>query len=600
MLDIVRVVLATRRLTVSPLTGARRAGRLPPPPAKYEHTVEKNVMVRMRDGIRLATDLYRPTGLTGKLPVVLMRTPYGKDTYRGATDPAKMFAGQGYLVVVQDTRGKFNSEGEYRVQSDDRNDGYDTMEWITGQSWATGKVGTYGCSYLGEVQYLLSKMRHPNHTAMIPQAASGATGPAGGFYTDFGAYDGGAFLLSTAFGWFGYAGSKVKNTPRPENLDFATLLRSLPTVEMGRKAGYAPSEFEDFLSHPPGDPWWNEKGYLRDDDRFSTPALHVNSWLDVTPEQTLYVFNLMRKNGTTTTARNNQFVIMSPTGHCASEFAAGEHTRVGELDVGDARLGFWKIYLDWFDHWLKGVDNGVTKRPKVTYYVMHQGWRTADAWPVPGSTPTPWYLTSNGRANTSQGNGAFVMSQPAQGGKDTWTYDPGDPVPSKGGTICCTGNPADLPGSFDQSGLESRPDILVYTSAPLANGLTIAGTVKLVLQVSSDAKDTDFNAKLLDVDPEGRSWNIMNGVLRARYREGMTRKVLMEPGKVYQVEVSLKATAYHFRPGHRLRLHVTSSDFPLYDRNLNTGGNNYDESAFVKATNSVHYGSSRLILPVLK
>jgi putative CocE/NonD family hydrolase len=267
--------------------------------------------------------------------------------------------------------------------------------------------------------------------------------------------------------------------------------------------------------------------------------------------------------------------------------------------VGDARLGYWKIYLDWFDYWLKGIDNGVTRRPKVTYYVMHQGWRTANEWPVPESTPTSWYLTSGGRANTSSGNGTFVMKAPAPG-KDTWTYDPGNPVPSKGGTICCTGNPADVPGIFDQSALESRPDILVYTSEALADGLTIAGTVRLVLKVSSDAKDTDFNAKLLDVDPEGRSWNIMNGVLRARYREGFTKKVLMEKGKTYDLTVSLKATAYRFLPGHRVRLHLTSSDFPLYDRNLNTGGNNYDETEFVKATNTVHYGASRLVLPVIK
>ena len=189
----------------------------------------------------------------------------------------------------------------------------------------------------------------------------------------------------------------------------------------------------------------------------------MNSWLDVTPEVTLYDFNLMRRNATTPAARDNQFVIMSPTVHCASEYATAEHTKVGEMDVGDARLGYWKIYLDWFDYWLKGVDNGVTRRPKVTYYVMHQGWRTADQWPVPEATPTSWYLTSGGRANTSSGNGAFAMNAPSEG-KDTWTYDPGDPVPSKGGTICCTGNPADVPGIFDQSALESRPDILVYTS----------------------------------------------------------------------------------------------------------------------------------------
>jgi hypothetical protein len=571
------------------------------PPAQHEVEVEKTIMVPMRDGVRLGTDLYRPKGVEGKLPVILIRTPYGKDTYRGATVPANRFAGWGYAVVVQDTRGKFSSEGEYRVQNDDRNDGWDTMDWIVHQPWSSGRVGTYGCSYLGEVQFLLAKMRHPNHIAMIPQSASGATGPAGGYYTNFGAYDGGAFLLSTAFGWFGIAGSKVKNAPVPRDLDFPSLLRSLPTIDMARKAGYAPSEFEDFLSHPPGDPWWEAKGYLRDDDRFSTPSLHVNSWLDVTPEQTLYAFNLMRRNATSTSARDNQFVIMSPTTHCASE-SATEHTRVGTMDVGDARLEYWQIYRDWFDHWLRGVDNGVTRRPKVTYYVMHQGWRTAQQWPVPEMRPTPFYLSSGGRANTAGGDGVLSLKAPTTEARDQFTYDPGDPFPSRGGTICCTGNPNDLPGIFDQSDLESRPDLLVYTTAPLEQGLTIAGTVKLILHVSSDARDTDFNAKLIDVDPEGHSWNVLNGVLRARYREGLARPVFMEPGKVYRVEISLKATGYHFRPGHRIRLHLTSSDFPLYDRNLNTGGSNYDETRWLKATNTVHHGPgalSQLLLPVV-
>jgi putative CocE/NonD family hydrolase len=370
---------------------------------------------------------------------------------------------------------------------------------------------------------------------------------------------------------------------------------------MARKAGYAPSEFEDFLSHPPGDPWWDGKGYLRDDDRFDVPALHVNSWLDVTPEQTLYLFNLLRTNSESERARNNQFVIMSPTTHCASE-SATEHTMVGNLDVGDARLDYWKIYLDWFDHWIKGVNNGVTSRPKVMYYISHLGWRSAAHWPVPGMRETPFYLTSLGRANTAAGNGALSITPPGRDLHDVWVYDPADPFPSRGGTICCTGNPSDVPGIFNQSDLESREDLLVYTSPPLERGLTIAGTVRLVVHVSSDARDTDFNAKLIDVDSAGRSWNILNGVLRARYREGMTRKVLMNVGEVYEMTISLKATGYHFRPGHRIRLHLTSSDFPLYDRNLNTGGTNYGETQFVKATNTVYHGPrrpSRLILPVV-
>ncbi|MEO8453147.1 MAG: CocE/NonD family hydrolase, partial [Gemmatimonadota bacterium] len=568
-------------------------GPIPKPAAKYKFEVRRDVMVPMRDGIKLATDLYLPTGAGDKLPVVLMRTPYNKATYNaGAIQPAEFFAGQGYAALVQDARGQFASEGNYRVQAADAKDGYDTIDWIVKQPWSTGKVGTYGCSYLGEVQYLLSKMRHPAHLAMIPQAASGATGPAGGFYTDFGAYEGGALTLSTVFGWFSYAGHKVhepvttvigRNVPK---IDFAATLRSLPVSGMARRADLAPSDFEDFVTHPPADPYWDEVGYLRDDDRFNVPALHINSWLDVTPEQTMYVFNLMRRNGETARARDNQFAIMSPTTHCGSDFV-GAPVKVGDREFGDSRLPFFQLYLDWFDHWLKGVENGVTKRPKVQYYVMGKNeWRSAPSWPVPGMRLVPYYLSSTKGAATSSGDGALAVTRPVRAGQDTYIYDPDNPIPSKGGTICCTGDPADQPGIFDQSDRETRSDLLVFTTAALARGVTIAGAIKARLYVSSDAKDTDFTAKLMDVDEQGRSWNVVNGILRARYREGMTKKVLMEKGKVYPVEVSLKATAFYFPPGHRIRLWVSSSDFPMYDRNLNTGGTNYDETTWVKATNT--------------
>jgi len=580
--------------------GAQPAGGpVPRPEPKYKVETTRNVMVPMRDGVRLATDIYRPVGAGDRLPVVLIRTPYNKTANRGGTNvTAEMFAGQGYVAVAQDVRGQYESEGRYEVEKDDPRDGYDTIDWIVKQGWSNGKVGTYGCSYLGEVQFLLAKMRHPNHTAMIPQSASGAIGPAGGYYTNWGAYEGGAFTLSTTFGWFRGAGHQVKNGPRPE-IDFAATLKTLPLVEMARRSGYAESEYDEFVSHAPADPYWTAKGYLTDQDRFDTPALHVNSWLDVTPEQTLYAFNLMRRNAASARARDNQFVIMSPTTHCASE-AASANTKVGEREVGDARLPYWKIYFDWFDYWLKGVQNDVLKRPKVQYYVTGKNeWRSADVWPLPGVRSTPYYLSSGGRANTAAGDGTLGTTKPAGEGKDTFVYDPGDPFPSKGGTICCTGNPADQPGIFDQSSAESRQDLLVYSTPPLAAGVTIAGTVTAVLFVSSDAKDTDFTAKLIDVDPQGRSWNVVNGIKRARYREGFTKKVWMEKGRVYNVEVSLKAAAHHFAPGHRIRLHISSSDFPAFDRNLNTGGNNFDETTWVKATNTVHHGSSHVLLPVV-
>ncbi len=328
----------------------------------------------------------------------------------------------------------------------------------------------------------------------------------------------------------------------------------------------------------------------------------MNSWLDVTPEQTMYVFNLMRQNAITSRARDNQFAIMSPTTHCQTEFV-GAPVKVGEREFGDSRLPFFQIYLDWFDHWLKGVENGATQRPKVQYYVMGKNeWRSAPTWPLPGMREVSYYLTSARGAATSAGDGALGLAQPVARGSDSYIYDPDDPLPSKGGTICCTGAKDDQPGIFDQSDRETRKDLLVYSTPVLDHGVTIAGTVKVVLYVSSNAKDTDFIAKLLDVDEQGRSWNVVNGIQRARYRAGMTKAVWMEKEQVYQVTVRLKATAFYFPAGHRIRLWVSSSDFPMYDRNLNTGGDNVTETAWVSANNTIHHGGaypSHLVLPVV-
>jgi len=573
------------------------------PAARYPVEVTKNVMVAMRDGVQLATDLYRPTGAGEKLPVILIRLPYNKDTYRGgAVVPAQFFAGQGYVVAVQDVRGRWHSDGTYSVEMPDAQDGYDAVDWATKQPWSTGKVGTYGCSYLGEVQYELLTKHHPAHLAAIPQAASGAVGPAGGYYTNFGTFSsGGALTLSSIVGWFSYAGTKVKDAHAPDSLDFAALLRSLPTAQIDRRGSFPPTDYEDFVLHPPADPYWRQMAYLSDSDRFDTPVLQINSWGDVTPEQTLYAFNLMRRNAMSARARDNQFVIMSPTTHCGSERASA-HTVVGALDVGDARFRYWQLYLDWFDHWLKGVDNGVERRPKVQYYQIGAGaWRTANAWPVPGMHAVSYYLVSDHGARTGQGDGRLSPTTPARATADTIVYDPADPFPSRGGGICCTGNAKDVPGIFDQHDLEARPDVLVYGTRVLADGISIAGPVRAVLYVSSDAKDTDIAAKLVDVDEDGHAWNVANGILRMRYRGGLAAPKPMRSDSVYRVEVNLNTVAWSFKPGHRIRLYITSSDFPMYDRNLNTGGDNVTETQWITAHNVVHAGPhalSALVLPI--
>jgi uncharacterized protein len=440
---------------------------------------------------------------------------------------------------------------------------------------------------------MIAAERHPAHVAMIPQAGGAAMGPVRA---------GGAFTLSAAVGLYPSAGTKDRTDgqvriPLPEGL------YHLPTADIMRHYGVGPTDWEDLLTKPLHDPWWRTHGYITDNDSFATPALLVNSWYDFGEDVTLQLFDLMQRNAVDERTREHQYVIMSPMTHCESERAT-ENTRVGELDVGDARLPYWQIYLDWFDHWLKGVDNGVTAMPRVQYYVMGANeWRSADEWPVPEARPTRFYLRSGGAAGERMDDGVLSPRPPTtHEPSDRYVYDPGDPVPSRGGPLCCTGNPPDRPGAYDQSDLEQRADVLVYTTPSLDEPLDVVGPLHATLYISSSAPDTDFTVKLVDVHPDGRAFNVQEGITRARYREGFDRTVWMRPGEVYEVEVDLRATAYRFRAGHRLRIEVSSSNFPTFDRNLNTGGDNVTETEWRIAENAIHHSPahpSHLLLPVV-
>ena len=591
-------------------------GPFPRPEGAYEVRLDPTHMVPMRDGVRLATDLYFPVGTDTPLPVVQIRTPYGKLPHRRDASAARYFASHGFAVAVQDMRGRYQSEGEYFVSRADREDGYDMVSWLAEQPWSNGRIGTYGCSYLGENQMQLAATRNPHHAAALPQAA-------GGSYRYFGVIFGGVTELAASLGWFRGAGSKVfyripPGTPReemlqveeminpapnPGELDFQAAWRTLPYIDMLKASGAPPTDFEAFVSHEPGDPWWDRIGYVQPDDRFDVPALHVNSWYDLGVGETLKLFNLLSDNAESDRARDNQFAIISPTDHCTSEIATSR-TVVGERDLGDARLDYWTIYLDWFDHWLRDDADADFDMPRLQYYLMGANeWRTAGSWPVEGTEFRPMYLHSGGSANTRAGDGRLSWEAPdEEQPADTFTYDPDDPVPTIGGPVCCTGT-ADAPaGGFDQSAVEDRHDVLVYTSEPLDEGLEVTGPIELVLYVSSDARDTDIVGKLVDVHPDGRAINVQEGILRARYREGYGRKVWMEPGEVYELRIDLQATANYFGAGHRIRLEITSSSFPRWERNLNTGGRNHDETEWELARNSVHHApmsASRLIVPIV-
>jgi putative CocE/NonD family hydrolase len=596
----------------------RPVSRFPWPAPRYTgQRVERNLFVPMRDGVKLATDLYFPEGAPGPLPTILLRTPYGKTGGAGA---ALRFVGQGYAVASQDVRGKYESEGEFWPTGADKNDGYDTIEWIVRQPWSSGKVGTIGCSYLGETQLTAASARHPAHAAMVPQAGSNVMELAGVFKG--GTTRGGAIELSSSADWLRTHGSKVRPVllpnddraafnraratftlqPRPPATDFIAMLRSLPLVGMLERMGAPPSDWDELVSSEPQSGVGKRIGFLQPDDRFDTPALFVDSWYDYGPANTLRLFRLLREQGLSERTRRNVFAVIGPTTHCAYERAA-EHTVVGRRDVGDARFEFGGLYLRWFDRWLKGEENGVTDSPPLQLYVMGRNeWRGEAEWPLARTVWTRYYLHSDGRANSRFGSGLLTTTTPGNQPADAYTYDPATPVPSAGGPDFGANNPDLPPGALDQTSLETRHDVLVYSTPPLERGVEVTGPIALKLFVSSDARDTDFTAKLVDVYPDGRAFNVQEGILRMRYREGFDRRVWMQPGQAYEIEIDLEVTSNYFAPGHRIRLEVSSSNFPRFDRNLNTGGNNWDETTWRIARNTVHHSArypSHLLLPVI-
>lgn len=616
------------------------------PPELYRVTIEKSVMVPMRDDVKLSTDIYRPEGLSGRLPVIMIRTPYDKRQWRlytearwrGAEGKVKaeydpyIFASRGYIVVVQDHRGRYESEGQFfRYPRTDGLDGYDTLSWIVAQPWASGKVGTVGCSYLGETQHMLASQRHPNHTTAI--ALSGSSSAAPGGVLDFGFMRYGMIKLAGSVGWnemtpgdFGYGpppgidrqawfASEESSWYAPSPLPPRTYaermaaLSSLPlqnvmTVLYGRPVPTAFEEWVRMAGNPGGDYWWKRQGIITGNDRFNVPALHVNSWYDGTPASTLELFRLFAQNAESPLARDNQFLIMSPATHCKFETMTRDSV-VGDRPLGDAYLNFRALYLAWFDHWLRGAENGVTSMPKVSSFAMGKGeWRTASTWPLPGTRAQRWYLSSGTRgANSRNGDGVLSTIRPDGKGRasDQYRYDPLFPSPSVGGGMCCLG-PDTKAGGVDQRTVELRNDVLVYTSAPLEKPVELAGQAQAHLFVSSSAKDTDFIVKLVDVYPDGTAYIVHEGVLRARWRNGFERPAWLAPGEVVPITVQIEATHNHFAAGHRIRVDISSSSFPVWERNLNTGGPNYSESTPVSADNEIHHSAkfpSMLVFPVV-
>ena len=588
----------------------------------YKVIIQKSRMIPMRDNIRLSTDLYVPKNKEGKLPVILIRTPYNKNVFRNKEKKhiAHFFSSQGYIVAVQDCRGKFESEGIYSPPAgNEANDGYDTVDWLTKQDWSNGKVGTFGCSYPGETQMVQAPLMHPGLAAMIPQAAGGVIGAANGRYNYWAGFKGGVLDHAASISWYFRAAHKYSYKPPPgltdteilnireffnpaitklPDIDLEQLNWYLPLIDVMNEAGAPPNDWVDLITKDFGDSWWHDvMGFYNGNEKFNTPAIHMSSWYDFSVEETLFASNYFRENAVSNSATENQFVIIAPTGHCDFD-GADENTQVGELYIGDARFDYLGTYLKWFDYWLKAQENSVTDMPKVQYYTMGKNqWQSADAWPLPETKFAKYYLHSNGSANSRYGNGRLSLKLPKNELPDIYIYDPGNPVPTLGGSR------SEPPGAFDQATVEIRNDVLVYSTPILKKGIEITGPITLIIYVSSSAKDTDFTAKLVDVYPDGKAYNIQDTIFRSRYRDGFTKKVWMKEDEVYKIQLNLNAASNYFASGHIIRLQVSSSNFPMYERNLNTGGNNYDETEWIVAENTIHHSKeypSHIILPIIE
>jgi putative CocE/NonD family hydrolase len=574
--------------------------------------VEKHISVPMRDGVKLATDVYRPNE-EGTFPVIIQRLPYSKD--RPAltmmmTDVFRLVQ-EGYVVVFQDTRGQFVSEGTFNPFFQEPADGADTIAWAASQPWSNGKVGLAGGSYFGATQWLAAREAPEALKAIVPTVTSAD------YYENW-TYQGGAFQLGFILNWtLGFAMSeqtrrlKTGQTTMKElgaTLqalgDMSNLYRHLPLVDMPILQEVAPYYF-DWLAHNSYDDYWRSTAPQEFHERITVPALNIGGWFDIFLLGTLANYQGMKQHGGSPQARQHQRLLIGPWAHGGFAGVFPEHD-YGLLASGEV-ADFTGTHLRWFDHWLKGIENGVEQDKPVKIFVMGANiWREEDDWPLPDTQFRPYYLHSNGHANTSAGNGLLSTEVPGAESEDVYLYDPRNPVPTHGGATLIPGFMiAANAGPRDQRSIETREDVLCYTTAPLEHSVEVTGPIELVLFISSSARDTDFTAKLVDVYPDGRAESITDGILRVRYRESLSQPVLMEPGQVYETRIIVGATAQVFTAGHRIRLEVSSSNFPRFDRNTNTGGTIATESEkdFVQAVNRVYHDTahpSHLILPIIE
>lgn len=566
--------------------------------------IEKNIMVPMRDGVQLATDVYRLDGAT-PTPVLVARTPYNKDHMIAGGDTFNILRAvqAGYTVMTQDVRGRYASEGTFNPHVQETDDGLDAFAWAAAQPWSNGMVGTFGGSYLGGTQWLPAREDPPALRAMVPSItfSDGYEGCS---------YQGGAKVLHD-LRWVvanivpaemerrAARGEKLLESDTPLDVDGA--LTELPLATHPFIREYA-AFYLEWLAHRTPDDYWIPSAPNADYEQITAPALNISGWYDIFLWSTFQNYMGMKQRGGSEIARRNQRVIIGPWTHM--NFSGSFPEREFGPNANSAAIDLPGIHLRWFDRWLKDEANSVDEEPPVTIFVMGiDEWRDESDWPLPDTEYRPYYLHSGGQANSLHGDGRLSTEAPSDEPPDVYLYNPLRPVPTVGGQVILPGGNA--MGPRDQREVEGRDDVLVYSTPVLDRPVEVTGPIELCLFVASSARDTDFTGKLVDVYPDGRAMILTEGILRARYRNSFTEPELLEPETVYELRLDLWATANVFLPGHRIRLEVSSSNFPRFDRNSNTGGEIASETAdqYQPAINRIFHEAahpSRLILPVIK
>jgi len=548
-------------------------------------TITETIHVTMRDGVKLATDVYRDVALV-RAPVVLTRTPYDRTKQKST---AERWVKAGYVFVAQDCRGTRASEGVLAPYNNEGQDGYDTIEWLTRQSWCNGRVGMVGGSYVGAVQWQAAVENPPGLAVIAPQATWSS------FYRNL--YLGGAVRLSLIAGWI------AGNTPKPANVsprDMGEALLRLPLSDIDEAIGWPMPWLDAYLTHPEPSGFWKRLDLTNDLPDLKQPALHVVGYYDFFSRESVDNFAIMRNQARDPQTREQQRLVLGPWDH-----GTIGKSQVAEVDFGpEAVLDVAALHIDWFDRHLKQETAARSKPyPPVRYFLLGENvWRESSSWPPAGFTPTPFHLQSDGRANSRRGTGRLTREAPVTAQpSDSFRADPAQPVPACPITAQRPLKAA-VWGPVDQSALEDRDDVLVYSTGPLAEPLTFAGNLEAKLFVTTDTADADWVVKVVDVRPDGAAFNLATGILRGRYRHSLSKPELMQPGEVYEITVDLGPCAATIGKGHQLRVDICGSLFPLFDRNPNTADGIFAAKTAI-ATEQVHHrpgALSRIILPIGK